>query len=696
MSWIWLDSKNNPDFQKNFYNVNTASQAQRETVHYAVACFMKRFTFDREIVRIKFRISADSIYHLFINGTFSGIGPASPGGDFLCSGEYPHHFADVFSIETQGREFEITADVKLLSEVLTEYSKGHGGFFCELEFIDESGESHSFATDESWNAVLRTEYCAPECFDSSLAGKKIEKAQVIDDIWHLRDSEIPPVSLNTVFEKEYTVEAKGKTTEKIELDMIYGVIPFAVSSGRCRAALTLTELEGQDTSAESICFGKAGEYISFRMHSAGEAVLELENTEEEPVSFTLRFIAPWYPVEFEAGFICSDEELNLALDVCRHTLMICRQSVHLDSTKHQEHLACTGDYNIESLITPFCFNDMRLAVSDVKKTADWIVANDGRMFHTTYSLIWVQMLKNVYMFTGDITLLTYCRQAMETLFSLFETYFGTSGVIETPPDYMFVDWTVIDGYSMHHPPKALGQTVLNAFWYEAVKCAADIYNYLGESAKATEFESKAKDFKIAFNREFFDAEKGLYFDGKADYHPSSGGWLPENPNKRYYSKYPDILACAYGLADDPCGLLSRVIFNDDMQDIQPYFTHYLLDAVRRNGLENEYAMRIFDRWKPVVRECSKGLAEGWIAPQPDYKFDHSHAWGGTIAYQLPAIVSGLEILEPGMKKISLCPNSLGMDFVCMSFFTPYGPVYVSSENGIVTVNASDKIEVIYK
>jgi len=53
--------------------------------------------------------------------------------------------------------------------------------------------------------------------------------------------------------------------------------------------------------------------------------------------------------------------------------------------------------------------------------------------------------------------------------------------------------------------------------------------------------------------------------------------------------------------------------------------------------------------KAIYDECPKGLKEGWI--QLHYKFDYSHAWGGTPMYQLPARISGLEILEPGMKKI---------------------------------------------
>ena len=48
-----------------------------------------------------------------------------------------------------------------------------------------------------------------------------------------------------------------------------------------------------------------------------------------------------------------------------------------------------------TLMTAFSFGDMRLAEFDVERTAELLRHNDGRMFHTTYSLIWVRMLYDV-------------------------------------------------------------------------------------------------------------------------------------------------------------------------------------------------------------------------------------------------------------------------------------------------------------
>ena len=123
--------------------------------------------------------------------------------------------------------------------------------------------------------------------------------------------------------------------------------------------------------------------------------------------------------------------------------------------------------------------------------------------------------------------------------------------------------------------------------------------------------------------------------------------------------------------------------------------HYLLNAVRKYNLFDKYGMKLLERWIPVVTECDKGLAEGWIAPEKGYSFDHSHAWGGTPAYQMPMAITGLEILEPGMKKIKFTPNLYGLDFAEIKIPTEYGMIYFKAEKGKETIfEVPDGIELV--
>lgn len=705
MPWIWLDEKCYPEYQKNAYNtLFDCSNKESEKFLYCVADFEKYSEYTKIIKSFSFSISADNSYILHINDEFIGIGPALPGGDFLCTGKTPKHYSDRYELDFSSKEtfrLEICAKVRLQPELCCDYSRGHGGFYLSGTVIFEDGTAEHIETDSTWFATPDKccngfSSCDSRLYENSSSINN--KSVVIQDIWNPEYSHIPPRSFNEVLQKEIWIDAEKTESFEFELDKIYGVHPFVKCYGSGNVTLKMCELKGQEETEEKLVFDSLyDEYYSFRMHSAGMVTLVVENTDDKKVCVKISLIAPWYPIEKEGSFVTSNAGLNKVYDVCKHTLKICRQSIHLDSTKHQELLACTGDYNIESLMTMFCFGDMRLAEFDLMRTADWLVMNNGVMFHKTYSLIWVQMLRNVYMITGRKAVLDYCEKALGILLDRFETYKDSGEIIENPPDFMFVDWTVIDGFSMHHPPKALGQTVLNAFYYNALINAADIYSFLGDDEVSENIKNKAENFKKEFNNVFFDNEKKLYFDGLGTPYGGEKHYHPANVNKKYFSKYPNILASLFGLADEELAkdILDRVVFNDELQDIQPYFMHYLLNAIRKYDMFDKYGMKLLERWIPVVEECDKGLAEGWIAPEESYSFDHSHAWGGTPAYQMPMALTGLEILEPGMKKLKFTPKLYGLDYAKISFPTEYGMIETElHKDKEAVIKAPECIEII--
>ena len=684
MPWIWLDGSRYPHYQKSFHNINGYDlHTMPEGCAYCVAEFRRTLGDGRRIAKAQLCVSADTFFHLYANGAWIGLGPVAAGGDFLCRGNAPKHYRNGYELFPDADTLELTARVRLQPEVLTDYSRGQGGFFTRVTLTYADGETQTFETDESWMARPDTACTGYRCYDSRIPAAEFAPAVPVTDIWHTEAAPIPMLTLQEIG-RTAAVLAPGETkTVRLELPRIYGAYPDVRTDGSCRITLSSRELDGQTPLCEELIFGKAGFYRSFRMHSLSVLEAVIENTGDAPLTVGIGLTATWYPVAEEGHFITSDEGLNRVFDVCRHTLKICRQTLHLDSTTHQELLACTGDYYIESLMTVFCFGDLRLAKFDVMRTADLLAQQDGRMFHTTYSLIWVQMLRDIFRLTGDASLLQYCRPALQALLRRFAGYLGETGVLEHQPDHMFVDWTVIDGFSMHHPPKALGQAVLNAFYYKALTDAADIYTALDDTASADACRCGAARLREAFDRSFWDGEKQLYCDGLGTPHGSGETYSPFNVNKKYFSKYPNILAAAYGVCDDARAkaLLERVVPSEELQDIQPYFAHYLLEALRRHGLFETFGRPLLQRWVAVVNGCDKGLQEGWIAPEPTYSFDHSHAWGGTPAYQMPMALLGLRFCEPGMKTIKLAPRLYWLDYFDIAFPTAYGTVRVRKEKG---------------
>ncbi len=682
--WIWLPKAQYPNHQTTVYS----GLLEKANGNYVVAEFFKEYRFEKTVLSADLRFSGDTNFQLYCNDTFVATGPASVGGDFIHNEEARENF---YAFETEiapgSDTLRFFARVRMMPVQIFEYSRGRGGFMLSAILTFADGTQEEIVTDESWLVRKNGGYTEPLFFDSRIKPEAWVNAEVTENIWNTETAPIP-------VREEYAVtDARGEitflpheeTVVQIPFEKIWGgfLQVKARTQGEIAVEVLFRELD-EPPRKETLFFSGDGIYRSFCMQSAGNIEVCAKNHSDSDSGLSVSFIASHYPVTEEASTVTSDTALNLVLETCRHTLKICRQTHHLDSTKHLEPMACTGDYNIEAMMTPFSFGDMRLAAFDLVRTAVMLERENGRMFHTTYSLIWVRMLYDVYLFTGDKALLSRCEKALSLLLDRFLSYLGENGLIETPPDYMFVDWIYLDGISLHHPPKALGQTCLNLFYFGALDTAAKIYRELGDEPKAGACEIRRDALKKAVNTLLFDEEKRMYHMGlnTPTDEAALGEWMPQNVEKRYYLKHANVLAAYVGVCDDALAkdLIRRIMADEIEGDCQPYFLHYLLEAIARLDLR-EYTLSVIERWKAPVMECSKGLAEGFYKPEPTYSFDHSHAWGGTPLYSLPKALLGLTIHEPGMKKLSLSPSLLGLEYASVELLTPHGKVTCKLEKG---------------
>ena len=683
--WIWLPAAQYPESQSTVYSALTDTTEG----HYTVAEFLRRYAFDKPVRRAVLRVSADTAFRLYLNDRVIVTGPPSVGGDFI-GNETPreHYFAYETEVCPDTDILSFRAEVRMSPVQICEYSKGRGGFTMSARLTLDDGTQTEVVSDESWMCRQLTAYAAPRRYDGCAEERALICAEPVEDVWRCETAPIPPRTEREIDPLGDDVALSPGETRELTLDL--GMIWAGFVRVRARAkgevhvhvACRETDEKGSD---ENAVFVSDGEYRGFTLHSAGCLAVTCENKSAEPAALRVTFVETHYPITETALTAVSDEDLNQVLATAAHTLTICRQTHHLDSPRHCEPLACTGDYYIESLMTLFSCGDMRLAAFDVVRTAHLLERENGRMFHTTYSCLWVLMLRDTYMATGDAALLRCCEKGLGLLLDRFGTYIGPNGLIETPPDYMFVDWIYIDGLSLHHPPKALGQSCLNMYYYAALRAAASVYEWLGRGEDAARCEEKAGALRRAINEYLFDAKAGAYCEGLNTPTPEAliGGWMPQNVEKRYIRKHANILAACFGVCDDETGrsLVDRIMRDEIGGDCQPYFQHFLLEAVYRLGLREKYTLEIVRRWIPSVRECPRGLTEGFFRPEPGYHFDHSHAWGGAPLYALPKAIMGLEILSPGMTRVRLSPSALGLDTVRAELMTPCGKVVCEINKG---------------
>jgi alpha-L-rhamnosidase len=402
----------------------------------------------------------------------------------------------------------------------------------------------------------------------------------------------------------------------------------------------------------------------------------------EPIDIEeVRAVFRSYPVQYRGTFECSDPGLNKIWEVGRWSTQICMQTHHLDSPHHQEPISDPGDYLIESLISYQTFGESGLAKQDLRKYAQIIRNRNGKVFHTSYALLWLQMLVEYWQHTGDEKLLNELAPTAFQLIDNWESWLGSNGLISNPPNFMFIDWVEIEGFNLHHPPAVIGQGVLTAFYYRALQDIDKIATLQKDQERSSHCKELRKQVQNAFNRELWSPTKGLYRDGKPGESKSPvGQWLPADKQIETFSSQVNILACAYGLTSEKQArnILNRVM-ESGPANCQPYFMHFAFDALAETGLFNQWVTPQMRRWKVIPD--TQTFPEMWD------RGDLSHAWQCTPTYQLSARVLGISPLTPGYKNILIKPTICDLIWAKGSVPTPQGDVEVSwkRDNKLMTL-----------
>ena len=678
VNWLWLDPEKYPQYEHN-----------NEKSPFCMAEMTNSFVSNG---RVTIRVSADSRYVLLVNDEFIGRGPCSPGSDFLY-GTVENSYFDEYELEAKGNN-QIRLIVTSVSTALTDRTFGLSGAYIE---VMENGKT-ILPCDECWDIRPLSE--RKECFFTDYTEKPygFDKAKITKSTLPLEKCPLKHLDEVRVDPKDVKVLENGTTWLNFDKNYsAYPVIKIKANGEKSKITVISCEMGNTGKIWETIVTDKNITHYTPRLRCVGEMEIQIEGSATVEDAY---LIFASYPVENETAFNTSDKLLNKLHTLCMHTLKICRQALHLDSPTHQEHLACTGDYYIQALIEYLNIYDPSLTEHDIYRTSKILECQQGRLFHTTYSLIYPIWIYDYYMHTGKIELIKKCEKSIRLLLNRFDTYISKeNGLIEYAPDYMFVDWVIassekdelldgskmmshgkMEGYSLHHPPKSLGQSVLCMFYYEMLRKTSRLFEILNDQKTAEECLKKAEKIKESINKRLFDSKRGLYVGGLNTHNlVSENDWLPKNNNVRYYLKQANTLAVLYDICpkEKETELLEYVIKDLNKYEMQPYFYHFLLGAVYKAGLFEKYGLMLIRKYESLIDKCEKGLSEAWENMDCDY----SHAWGAAPAYYLKKALSGFEIVEPGYKKIKLSPKLYDLSFANFEISTPYGKIEICQEKG---------------
>lgn len=655
-----------------------------EPLAVPVAMFRREVVLGDRPERVVAWISADCKYRLYINGHLVARGPVDIGEDFAggSTGRWFYDHCDLTGYFVPGKNV-IAAEVFSTWPIKHTMSRGHPGFLFEAEMTLPGSPKSVVATDATWHAFPAKQFPDATTYDAAQEPHGWRETGFDDATWmachevpdcwaQLVPSEIPPL-----VETRYPVsEIEGLTNQTVTRDGV-----FTVRFDRVLSAYPTLKVKG----------GK-GAILTIKAHRSAKMILgEGEQCFEFPF---MTEIAPAFtveashvttpieildvganftsqPVDYAGAFECSDEALNRIWQVSRWAVQICLQTHHLDSPNHQEPISDPGDYVIEAMVSHNAFALPWLARQDIRKFA-WLLRDEHyHNFHTSYSLGWLQMLLDYYDYTGDRTLVQEMAPYVHELLGTYASWRGTKGLISEAPNYMFMDWVNIGGFACHHPPAVIGQGYLTAFYYHGLDLASRVAALDGDAPRMEKYAALRREVAQAFERELWVAEQGRYRDGKpfqSSVPPSR--WLPEDKAIETFSPHVNLLAVLYDLApaDRQRAIVEKVMAEKPL-NTQPWFMHWVFQAIDHAGLFEELGTAQIRRWQVVP--ATQSFRENWQSG------DFSHGWCSTPLVQLSARVLGITPATPGFSVISIRPALCDLEWARGRVPTPYGAVTVA-------------------
>ncbi len=673
--------------------------ASKEKDNLPVVLFRHECTLTAPSRQILAKVSGDVTYRIWINGVLAMRGPSDMGMDYnrTTTGKFFFDVRDFSHLFKAGKNV-IAAEVFRIPVTGSEGSKKPGSFLFEIsdgaKVIAATGTDWKASSSEHWsNQNGRWTYDGskePEGWhDLGFDDSGWESAITVQDVWQpLVMSEIParmeslyPIKGVTrpaatvsypptqLFPMRFSAEGSAG----ILFDRVMpAYITIRVTGGDGETLhIEPNELDapGHNRAAAFRLTGEEQVYELPFLDSFSVINLRAVGIKQPLTILEVRAVYCSQPVDYRGSFHSSDQQLNRLWEICRWVSQICLQTHHLDSPHHQEPICDPGDYMILSLNNYASFFQPALTRQDLRKYA-WIMAQcKNQVFHTSYALLWLQMLMDYYDHSGELSLVKELAPSVHSLLDTFTGYIGANGIISEAPNYMFMDWVEIAGFPGHHPPAVIGQGYMTAFFYRALADGARIAQLTGDTKREQKYQNIRTKIYTAFQRQLWVEDRGLYRDGLAyQTHVKPGQWLPAEKQLETFTAHVNILAVLYDLAPKArqAEILERAITGPDFT-CQPYFMHFAYEAMAHCGLFGKFGVDQMKRLQII--EQTQSVREMWNTG------DLSHGWGASPLRQMSTKILGVQVKTPN--QVTIAPIHCGLQFANGIVPTANGDIHVA-------------------
>lgn len=380
----------------------------------------------------------------------------------------------------------------------------------------------------------------------------------------------------------------------------------------------------------------------------------------------------WYeylPIEDIASFRCEDEQMNRIWDICAYTFHLNSREMYLDGIK-RDRWCWSGDAYQSFFANYYLYFDPQI----VKRTILGLLGKPPYYTHINtindYSAYLIAAVWDYYYATGDREFVGRIWENLKHLYTFMISRTDENGyVVKRENDWIFIDWSEMDKdgilcaeqillWNAHKAMGKLAELMCGSADRKAVDAAEPIE---GNSVRvavdaALPYELAAEKLKKNILRDFWDEEKGLFYDQKAD-------------GSRQITRHPNIFAIMYDFVEEAVQkrIAGSVIYSEEYVKITtPYFKLYELIAMCKLGDIRAVQDYISFYWGGMLKE---GATTVWERYDPEatreealamygmkYGTSLCHAWGSGPIYLLGRYCCGVKATDVGYRTFEVRPD----------------------------------------
>lgn len=397
-----------------------------------------------------------------------------------------------------------------------------------------------------------------------------------------------------------------------------------------------------------------------------------------------------YPVEKQARFQCSDENLNKLFEIGLTTTRLCMLDTYVDCPGRERVLwmdmypeAHCGSYGFgDTQLWRRCLYLFAQNTSTLKPVAGAIkgfVPCDYDPLLISYIMYYVISTVDYVQHSGDLA----------TGMALYPTLMKQLDIIAgfTTPDGLinekFPGWgTFLDWSAMDYGGVSAGN---NAIYILTHRKAAQLARQLGKEETALELESRADRLVRIFRKTFWSNKEKLFIDAVNNGCPSP-----------VRSQWVNTMAVLAGIVkgEQARDLLKHIIDKKLLLPrtpgdyrLQPDFKvqtngivtigtpgsgFLLAQALLEMGLDQEAMDYYKENWLPIATNGT--FMEHFTA---DVNTSYCHGWGAGPVVSFAQYVLGAYPLTPGWKKIAIRPHPGNLSWAEGCVPTPLGDIHVT-------------------